>query len=41
MNASEQNTGVFSRILSLFTKNWGLKLLSLFFAVLIYYSLKK
>jgi hypothetical protein len=41
MISSKEKHGIFSKILSLFTKNWGLKLLSLFFAVLIYYSLKK
>ena len=32
--------GLFSRIAELFTKNWGLKILALILAIVIYHSLK-
>lgn len=32
--------GLFSRFVELFTKNWGLKILALILALVIYHSLK-
>ena len=40
MNAERQKEGFFSRAASLLTHNWGLKLLALLLAILVYYSLK-
>ncbi len=40
MKAEVQKPGVFSRALSVLTYNWGLKLLALLLAILVYYSLK-
>lgn len=36
----EEKPGVFRQLLGLATRNWGLKLLSLVLAILIYHSLK-
>ena len=40
MKAEVQKPGIFSRALSVLTYNWGLKLLALLLAILVYYSLK-
>ena len=40
MNAERQKAGFFSRAASLLTHNWGLKLLSLVLAIVIYYAIK-
>lgn len=40
MKAEVQKPGFFSRALSVLTYNWGLKLLALLLAILVYYSLK-
>ena len=40
MKAEPQRTGIFRRTLSKLTRNWGLKLLALVLAVIVYYSLK-
>ena len=40
MKAEVQKPSIFSRALSLLTYNWGLKLLALLLAILVYYSLK-
>ena len=40
MKAEVQKPGIFSRVLSVLTYNWGLKLLALLLAILVYYSLK-
>ena len=40
MKAEMQKPGIFSRAVSVLTYNWGLKLLALLLAILVYYSLK-
>jgi len=40
MKAESKRAGAFSRMWSAATHNWGLKLLALVLAVLVYYSLK-
>jgi hypothetical protein len=40
MKAEVQKPSIFSRALSVLTYNWGLKLLALLLAILVYYSLK-
>ena len=40
MKAEVQKQGIFSKALSVLTYNWGLKLLALLLAILVYYSLK-
>ena len=40
MTAREPRPGVFRRLAAALTRNWGLKLLSLVIAIVIYYSLK-
>ena len=40
MKAEVQKPGIVSRALSVLTYNWGLKLLALLLAILVYYSLK-
>ena len=40
MKAEVQKPSIFSRALSVLTYNWGLKLLALLRAILVYYSLK-
>lgn len=40
MKAEVQKPGIFSRAASVLTYNWGLKLLALLLAILVYYSLK-
>ena len=40
MNAEHQKAGFFSRAASLLTHNWGLKLLALILAIIVYHSLK-
>ena len=40
MKAEVQKQGIFSKALSVLTYNWGLKLLALLLAILVYYSIK-
>ena len=40
MKAEVQKQGIFSKAMSVLTYNWGLKLLALLLAILVYYSLK-
>lgn len=40
MKAENQRAGIFRRTLSKLTRNWGLKLLALIMAIIVYYSLK-
>ena len=40
MKSEVQKPGIFSRAASVLTFNWGLKLLALLLAILVYYSLK-
>ena len=40
MNAEHQKAGFFSRAASLLTHNWGLKLLALILAIIVYHALK-
>ena len=40
MKAEVQKQGIFSKALSGLTYNWGLKLLALLLAILVYYSIK-
>ena len=40
MNAERQKAGFFSRAASLLTHNWGLKLLALVLAIIVYHTLK-
>ena len=40
MNAERQKTGFFSRAASLLTHNWGLKLLALVLAIIVYHTRK-
>ena len=40
MKAEVQKPGIFSRAASVLTYNWGLKLLALLLAILVYYTLK-
>lgn len=40
MKAEKRSNGLFKQALSLLTHNWGLKILSLVLAVIIYHSLK-
>ena len=40
MKAEVQKQGIFSKAISVLTYNWGLKLLALILAILVYYSLK-
>ena len=40
MKAEVQKPGIFTRAVSVLTYNWGLKLLALLLAILVYYSLK-
>lgn len=40
MNAERQKEGFFSRAASLLTHNWGLKLLALVLAIIVYHTLK-
>ena len=39
MNAERQKAGFFSRAASLLTHNWGLKLLALVLAIIVYHTL--
>ena len=41
MKAEKEKTGFFRRLLTAFASNWGLKLLALALAVIVYHSLKK
>ncbi len=41
MKAEKRRTSLLRRALSPLTKNWGLKLLSLVIAIIIYHSLKQ
>ncbi len=40
MKVEKERAGVFRRLLSMLTRNWGLKLLSLALAIIVYHSLK-
>lgn len=40
MKDEKRSAGLFRRALSLLTQNWGLKMLSLVLAIIIYHSLK-
>ncbi len=40
MKAEKKRIGIFSRIWAAATKNWGLKLLALILAIIVYHSLK-
>ena len=40
MKAEVQKQGIFSKAISVLTYNWGLKLLALLLAILVYYSIK-
>jgi len=40
MKVERQKAGIFSRVASLLTHNWGLKLLALVLAIIVYHSLK-
>ena len=40
MKAEVQKPGIFSRAASVLTYNWGLKLLALLLAIIVYHSLK-
>ena len=40
MKAEQQRPGVFRRAWATLTHNWGLKLLALVLAIIVYYSLK-
>ena len=40
MKAEVQKPGIFSRALSVLTYNWGLKLLALVLAIIVYHTLK-
>ena len=41
MKAEPQRAGIFRRALSKLTHNWGLKLLALVMAIIVYYSPKR
>jgi len=40
MKEAHQKEGIFSRAASLLTHNWGLKLLALVLAIIVYHTLK-
>ena len=40
MKAEVQKQGIFSKAISVLTYSWGLKLLALLLAILVYYSIK-
>ncbi len=40
MKAEKRSVGVFRRLLSLLTHNWGLKILSLVLALIVYHTMK-
>ena len=41
MKAEKEKTGFFKRLFAAFVSNWGLKLLALALAIIVYHSLKK